>query len=355
MGLAIAVLLGMRGNADAPAVPNIPSSRTSAKLHAAVGLPSPHPRTTARHLRPVPGDIMTVLADLDIGPNAPVYLRAFKMESEIEVWMARPDGTYVHVKTYPVCNMSGGLGPKTRFADHQVPEGFYKITRRQLKPDSAYHLAFNVGYPNALDRSLGRTGNLIMVHGKCQSVGCFAITDVAIEEVYALVRDAFAAGQASIPFHSFPFRMTPDNATLMDQRPDDPAWQALATAERVFEVTRTVPTVATCERRYVVDATWSSVTPSSDPRAPCPPHTPSRHADATADDTTVRYDFPRYTFTGIKTRSAQSFLDWPTTRARHLVLAHQFQRTRREQRRAIRMSDAALERRNAQLSGAGAQ
>ncbi|HRK19787.1 MAG TPA: hypothetical protein PK970_12570 [Hyphomicrobiaceae bacterium] len=303
----------------------------------------------------MPDDIKAVLADFGIRPDAPVYLRAFKMESEIEVWMARPDGTYAHVKTYPVCNMSGGLGPKTRFADHQVPEGFYEITRRQLKPDSAYHLAFNIGYPNALDRSLGRTGNLIMVHGKCQSVGCFAISDAAVEELYAVVRDAFASGQMSIPFHSFPFRMTADNATLMDQRPDDPAWQALAIAERAFDATRTVPTVGTCERRYVVDAAWTLGIPSADPRAPCPPHTPSRYANGATDETTARYDFPRYASAGVKTRSAQSFLDWPTTRARHLALAHQFQKSRHEKRRAIRMSDAALERRNAQLSGAAAQ
>ncbi len=83
---------------------------------------------------------------------------------------------------------SGGLGPKLREGDHQAPEGFYRVAGGQINPSSRFHLAFNLGYPNAFDRVLGRTGSAIMVHGSRVSDGCFAMGDGAIEEIYALAR-----------------------------------------------------------------------------------------------------------------------------------------------------------------------
>ncbi len=77
-----------------------------------------------------------------------------------------------------------------------------------MKPDSRYHLAFNLGYPNAFDRALGRTGSLIMIHGNRVSIGCLAMTDEKIEEIYTLCAAAHANGQAMFRVHVFPFRMT---------------------------------------------------------------------------------------------------------------------------------------------------
>ena len=54
-----------------------------------------------------------------------------------------------------------------------------------MKPNSNYHLAFNLGYPNAYDKAQRRTGEFLMIHGKCKSVGCYAMTDALIEEIYA--------------------------------------------------------------------------------------------------------------------------------------------------------------------------
>jgi murein L,D-transpeptidase YafK len=93
-------------------------------------------------------------------------------------------------------------------ADYQSPEGFYSVSAKQLHPHSNYHRAFNVGYPNAFDRQNGRTGGLVMVHGACKSVGCFAMTDRGIEEIYAFVEAALRAGQKEVQLHIFPFRMT---------------------------------------------------------------------------------------------------------------------------------------------------
>ena len=85
----------------------------------------------------------------------------------------------------PICNWSGELGPKVKQGDRQAPEGFYTITREQMNPNSKYHLAMNLGYPNAYDRSHRRTGEFLMIHGKCKSAGCYAMTDALMEEIYA--------------------------------------------------------------------------------------------------------------------------------------------------------------------------
>ncbi len=130
---------------------------------------------------------------------------------ELEVWKQRDDGRFYHFKTYPICNWSGDLGPKTRYGDRQAPEGFYTITREQMNPDSKYHLAFNLGYPNAYDRSQQRTGDFLMIHGKCKSAGCYAMTDALIEEIYAMARESFIGGHDSFQVHAFPFRMTDEN------------------------------------------------------------------------------------------------------------------------------------------------
>ncbi|MBN9290793.1 MAG: hypothetical protein J0H36_06660, partial [Hyphomicrobium denitrificans] len=115
--------------------------------------------------KPLPAVTEAALLMKDIVPEAPVYIRVFKEESELEVWKARPNGRYALVKTFPICNWGGTLGPKQTQGDRMSPEGFYAATPGGMKPDSKYHLAFNIGYPNALDRALGRTGAYIMVHG----------------------------------------------------------------------------------------------------------------------------------------------------------------------------------------------
>ncbi len=136
----------------------------------------PTPTETAAE-KPLPPAVEASIILHDIAPEAPIYIRVFKEESELEVWKARPNGRYALIKTFPVCNWGGTIGPKQSRGDRMSPEGFYNVTPGALKPDSKYHLAFNIGYPNALDRALGRTGDFIMVHGNCVSVGCFAMSD----------------------------------------------------------------------------------------------------------------------------------------------------------------------------------
>jgi len=217
--------------------------------------------------KPLPATTEAALIMKDIVPEAPIYIRVFKEESELEIWKARTDGRYARIKTFPVCNWGGTLGPKRTRGDSMSPEGFYRVTPEALKPDSKYHLAFNIGYPNALDRALGRTGAYIMVHGDCRSVGCFAMSDKLIEEIYAFVRDAMAAGETSVPVHIFPFRMTAANMKRHADNPARDTWSPLKQAYDDFAETREPPKIGMCGKRYIVNA----LTPvGMDPNAPCP-------------------------------------------------------------------------------------
>lgn len=178
----------------------------------------------------------------DIG--APIYLRIFKQESELELWVQpRRGGEFELFKTYPICAWSGRLGPKTREGDQQAPEGIYSIGRSQLNPNSQFHLSFNLGYPNAYERALGWTGSALMVHGACVSIGCYAMTDPAIEEIYSLVDRSLASGQRRVPVHAFPFRMSAAKRERFREHGHEAFWDPLQRVYDQFEKYRIPPDV----------------------------------------------------------------------------------------------------------------
>ena len=225
----------------------------------------------AAHLRPLSNETMMLLGKKGMRTDQPVFIRIFKEESELEVWKQRDDGHYYHFKTYPICNWSGELGPKIKQGDRQAPEGFYQVTRYQMNPHSQYHLAFNLGFPNVYDRAHRRTGEFLMVHGKCKSAGCYAMTDGLMEEIYALAREAYIGGQDAIEVHAFPFRMTDVNLARHTQSDHYAFWATLKEGYDYFELTRQPPSVAVCEKRYVVNVKWRGVQPASiDPDQVCP-------------------------------------------------------------------------------------
>jgi murein L,D-transpeptidase YafK len=225
----------------------------------------------APHLRPLPKETMMLLGKRGMDAQAPIFIRIFKEESELELWKLRDDGRFYHLKTYPICNWSGNLGPKVQQGDMQAPEGFYTITREQMNPDSHYHLAMNLGYPNTYDKSLRRTGQFLMIHGKCKSAGCYAMTDALMEEIYAIARESFLGGHDSFQVHAFPFRMTRENMVRYANHEAYRFWKTLKEGHDYFELTHQLPTVAVCERRYVVNVAMRSGDPSRlDPQAACP-------------------------------------------------------------------------------------
>ncbi|WP_314260200.1 murein L,D-transpeptidase family protein [Cardiobacterium hominis] len=167
--------------------------------------------------------------------GAPAFIRIFKKEEILEVWLQKDSGEYALFLDYPICIYSGELGPKTREGDKQSPEGFYTVGREAMNPNSQYHLSFNLGYPNAYDRAHGYSGSLLMVHGKCVSIGCYAMGDRQIEEIYTLVGAALQRGQPFVRVHAFPFRMTDANLAAYSEHRWYDFWRMLKPGYDYFE------------------------------------------------------------------------------------------------------------------------
>jgi murein L,D-transpeptidase YafK len=210
--------------------------------------------TNAKANQPVPPKLLAAMVEKDMDLQSPILIRLFKQEAELEVWKQNRSGKFELLKTYPICRWSGDLGPKTREGDRQAPEGFYSISPAQMNPQSAYYLSFNTGFPNAFDRSLGRTGSELMVHGDCSSRGCYAMTDEQIAEIYSLGRESFFGGQRAFQFQAYPFHMTPVNMAKHRNNPNMPFWRMIKEGNDHFEVTKHEPKVDFCEKKYVFDA-----------------------------------------------------------------------------------------------------
>ena len=165
----------------------------------------------AKAMKPLSPQMLAEIESKDMTKEAPILVRIFKEEAELEVWKEDRSGRFALLKSYPICRWSGELGPKIKEGDRQAPEGFYTITPGQMNPKSSFYLSFNLGYPNAFDRAHGRTGAHLMVHGDCSSRGCYSMTDEQIAEIYALGREAFFGGQTAFQVQAYPFRMTPLN------------------------------------------------------------------------------------------------------------------------------------------------
>jgi murein L,D-transpeptidase YafK len=213
---------------------------------------------------------MHLLGAKGMATSAPIFIRIFKEESELEVWKARDDGHFYHFKTYPICTWSGDLGPKEFEGDKQSPEGLYKVTSAQMNPGSKYYLSFNLGFPNAYDKALGRTGNSLMVHGDCRSAGCYAMTDALIEEIYGLARESFNGGQEFFYVHAYPFHMTEANLKRHKNNKWIRFWKRLKEGYDYFETTRQPPEIAVCNRSYLVNARFMSEAARVDADGPCP-------------------------------------------------------------------------------------
>lgn len=188
-------------------------------------------------------------ANLKLG--SPVFIRIFKESNELEVWVQKGK-TFSLFKTYEIYTWGGGtLGPKTQQGDGQAPEGFYFVKPINLNPLSDFHLSFNLGYPNAYDRYHKRTGSALMVHGSTVSIGCYAMTDTKIEEIYTIVHEAFKGGQSFFRVHAFPFRMTEANMEKHAKSKWIDFWLNLKEGYDKFETSKTPPNVEVKGGKYV--------------------------------------------------------------------------------------------------------
>lgn len=182
----------------------------------------------------------------------PVFIRIFKEERMLEIWYGKKNGKFKRFTDYPVCYYSGPLGPKKRQGDKVSPEGFYKVTRRALNPYSRYYRSFDLGFPNQYDRFKGYTGDYLMVHGDCVSVGCYAMTDQQMDEIYKLVESSLRNGQDSVAVHVFPFRMTDARLSRERNSPHYQFWMELKEGYDYFEKYKRVPNVGMSSGKYTI-------------------------------------------------------------------------------------------------------
>jgi murein L,D-transpeptidase YafK len=183
-------------------------------------------------------------------PPHQAFLRVFKEEKQLEIWIGDRGKELVLLESIPICAQSGALGPKRQQGDMQVPEGAYTIDR--LKPDSSYHLALHVDYPNRADRAVGSAlgikdlGGDIMVHGNCVTIGCIPLEDGPIERVYLLINDARAKG-AEVRIHIFPRKLDDAGLAALTASTTDASvvafWRGLQPLYLAFERKRRVPKV----------------------------------------------------------------------------------------------------------------
>ncbi|MBE7200177.1 MAG: murein L,D-transpeptidase, partial [Parafilimonas terrae] len=229
-------------------MPRTPSIFLAAGL-ALLAVSGPAVAQAGKAEAPIPAATLALMALKGVTAASPVLFRAYKKESEIEVWKKGPSG-YVFIKTFPICRWSGQLGPKRKSGDRQTPEGFYTVPRRQMNPNSHYYLSFDVGYPNAYDRAHGGTGSAVMVHGICSSMGCFAMTNGTVGEIYAIAREALNGGQAAFQFQSYPFRMSAETMARHRTDPNFAFWRELKAGSDRFEASREELQVSVVGGRY---------------------------------------------------------------------------------------------------------
>jgi len=207
----------------------------------------------ARATKELPPALLSLLRQKKMPKHSPILVRIFKEEAELEVWKQDITGHFQLLKIFPICRWSGDLGPKLHQGDRQAPEGFYTVTPELMNPNSNYYLAINTGFPNSFDKANNRNGSLLMIHGDCSSMGCYAMTDEQISEIYSLARDSLL-GRPSFQVQAYPFRLTPANLARHRTHPQFAFWKMLKIGNDHFETTHLEPKVDVCDRRYLFDA-----------------------------------------------------------------------------------------------------
>lgn len=192
------------------------------------------------------------LAEKKLQYGSQMFIRIFKTPGVLEVWL-KQGSQFALFKRYPICTFSGDLGPKTKEGDYQAPEGFYSVEPKSLNPYSKYHMSFNLGYPNLHDRQNKRTGSALMVHGKCVSIGCYAMGDNYIEEIYALMVIAFKQGQKSIQVNIFPFALEDEYLEPAKDMQWYQFWKDLQPGYVYFNKHKVPPRISVKNRRYLVE------------------------------------------------------------------------------------------------------
>lgn len=193
-------------------------------------------------------------------PCDSIYIRAFKFNKTLEIWAYSQDsGKCILINTYPICMLSGDLGPKREEGDQQIPEGFYRIS--DINPFSKYFLSLGINYPNESDQVFGTPGKLggdIYIHGGCETIGCLPMTDVLMKEIFLITVYAFISGQTELPVHIFPTKLNANNFNKLkntyfkDDQKKIAFWSQLRVGYEYFEKTRKIPTFNIVDGNYFI-------------------------------------------------------------------------------------------------------
>ena len=242
-----ASLAGMLGGA--PALGQSSSAAAAAAATAAADADVRQRFTRTFKTAQLPGDLAAIGARL----GAPMLLRVFKQEREVEVWVQPEDQqTFVLFRIFPICFYSGKLGPKVKEGDMQSPEGFYFVGPAQMRAKSQYHRAIDFAFPNDYDAAQGYTGTELLIHGNCVSSGCYAMTDPFVEQLYELGSATAATAAQGFWIHAFPFHMTAEALAGQQDSPWLGFWQQLKAGYDAFETSRIPSHIRVEGGRYVV-------------------------------------------------------------------------------------------------------
>jgi murein L,D-transpeptidase YafK len=189
-----------------------------------------------------------------------ICIRVFKIERTIELWVRNRNSKFILLKQYPFCASSGKPGPKRTSGDHQIPEGFYCISR--FNPNSNFYLSLGINYPNKSDKIISRgrnTGGDVFIHGDCVTIGCIPITDDKIKDLYIYAVEAKNNGQKNIPVHIFPTKLDDAGMKLLtDNYGSDKSlitfWENLKPGYDFFERSKSLPVITVMsDGRYKVE------------------------------------------------------------------------------------------------------
>ncbi len=189
-----------------------------------------------------------------------ILIRIFKYENKLELWVKNSNASYSLLKTYNICSASGDIGQKRKADDYQVIEGFYHIEDR-FNLQNSFYVSLGLNYPNASDKILGVKKNSrgnIFIHGSCISIGCIAMTDDKIKEIYIAAVKAKNGGQNNIPVQVLPFRMTISNMSNANNQYEKNKqlllfWENVKIRYDYFEKNKHLPSVSDDSKgKYIV-------------------------------------------------------------------------------------------------------
>ena len=210
-----------------------------------------------RDLRPIPAKPHAEMKAKGMTKYAPVLVRSTSRNGDrgLEADGERPLRAAQDLSDLPL------VGPARPEDERRRPPGTRGLLHGhagQMNPNSRYYLSFDAGFPNAFDRSLGRSGG---DHGaRLVLVARLLCHDGRkIGEIYAIARESLSGGQPGFQFQSYPFRMTPKNLAQHRLDQNIAFWRNLKEGSDYFEVTKDEPRVSVASGRYQFNVTDETV------------------------------------------------------------------------------------------------